>query len=174
MDMYAFGRCEVSPCGFCSRIGGVALWHHPDAFPALGLRERPTDRWTTSAGTRPISGPAAERHQHPPGIVASLGCPGGKGRCDPGRRSVSSVLFLAFHDQKGRNVRTVFLTGFEPESGLGGPPQLVGPQYQKDDEIVLDKSFAQNSISKWGMRSIFKAARSKWSASAPGPCFVIQ
>ncbi len=58
--------------------------------------------------------------------------------------TVSSVLFLLSTVRKGGNVRTIFLTGFEPELGLGGPPQLVrGRNISRDDEIVLDKSFAQ-------------------------------
>ena len=58
--------------------------------------------------------------------------------------SVSPVLFLLSTVKKGGNVRTIFLTGFEPDSGLGGPPQLVqGRNIRRDDEIVLDKSFAQ-------------------------------
>jgi len=62
----------------------------------------------------------------------------------PGVRTAAPVLFLLSTVRNGDQVGTVFLTGFEPEKGLGGPPQLIwGRGPRADDEIVLDKSFAR-------------------------------
>jgi len=62
----------------------------------------------------------------------------------PGVRKVSPVLFLLQTINKDGQVRTIFLTGFEPDIGLGGPPEFVqGRNVRGDDEIVLDRSFAR-------------------------------
>jgi len=61
----------------------------------------------------------------------------------PGVRIASPVLLLLSGIIKDGQVATLFLTGYDPTTGLGGPPQLVeGRSIQKDDEIVLDKCFA--------------------------------
>lgn len=61
----------------------------------------------------------------------------------PGVKSASPVLLLLSAIKKGDQVATVFLTGFEPAAGVGGPPQLVkGRSVLSDNEIVLDKAFA--------------------------------
>ena len=57
--------------------------------------------------------------------------------------SVSQVLLLLATIKKAEKVRTVFLTGYEPGNGLGGPPRLTaGRNIASDEEIVLDRSFA--------------------------------
>ncbi|HVP91537.1 MAG TPA: ABC transporter permease [Terriglobales bacterium] len=62
----------------------------------------------------------------------------------PGVRTAAPVLFLLSAIRKGDKVGTIFLTGFDPVLGLGGPPQLVrGRRPGADDEIVLDRSFAR-------------------------------
>lgn len=61
----------------------------------------------------------------------------------PGVQTAAPVLFLLSTIRKGDKVKTIFLTGFEPDKGLGGPPLLVrGRGPRADDEIVLDRSFA--------------------------------
>jgi putative ABC transport system permease protein len=61
----------------------------------------------------------------------------------PDVQSASEVLLLLSAIRKGAQTATVFLTGFEPAAGLGGPPHIVeGRSVLNDDEIVLDKSFA--------------------------------
>src|SRR5512135_88339 len=56
----------------------------------------------------------------------------------PGVRTAAPVLFLLSTVRKGSRVGTIFLTGFEPEKGLGGPPLLArGRRPSADDEIVL-------------------------------------
>jgi putative ABC transport system permease protein len=60
-----------------------------------------------------------------------------------GVKSVSPVLLLLSGVNKGDQVATVFLTGYEPAAGMGGPPQMVeGRPVVHDDEIVLDQAFA--------------------------------
>ncbi|MBM3311676.1 MAG: ABC transporter permease [Candidatus Aminicenantes bacterium] len=62
----------------------------------------------------------------------------------PGVRTVASVLFLLQTVRRGEEARTVFLAGYEPDKGLGGPPRLAaGRHVRSDDEIVLDRSFAR-------------------------------
>ncbi|MDH5202320.1 MAG: ABC transporter permease [Nitrospirota bacterium] len=61
----------------------------------------------------------------------------------PGVKSVSLVLLVLSTVKKGDKARTIFLTGFDPKDGIGGPPQIIaGRSIQGDNEIVLDKSFA--------------------------------
>jgi putative ABC transport system permease protein len=61
-----------------------------------------------------------------------------------GVRAASPVLFvLATVAVPGRGSGTVYLTGFEPASGRGGPPRVVcGRTVAADDEIILDRAFA--------------------------------
>jgi ABC-type antimicrobial peptide transport system permease subunit len=57
--------------------------------------------------------------------------------------SVSGVLFILGSVKVGDGKATVYLTGFDPEGGMGGPPHIVeGRTVAADDEIVLDRSFA--------------------------------
>lgn len=61
----------------------------------------------------------------------------------PGVQSVSPVLLLLSAIKKDDKVATVFLAGYEPKSGMGGPPELIeGRLVLNNDEIVLDESFA--------------------------------
>lgn len=61
----------------------------------------------------------------------------------PGVESASPVLLLLPGIQRKEKNATVFLAGYEPASGLGGPPHLIhGRSVLTDDEIVLDKAFA--------------------------------
>jgi ABC-type antimicrobial peptide transport system permease subunit len=57
----------------------------------------------------------------------------------------ASPLLLLLSTVKKENLRaTVFLAGFNPQSGIGGPPCIVeGRTVEEDNEIVLDKSFAR-------------------------------
>lgn len=61
----------------------------------------------------------------------------------PDVKSVSPVLLVLASVQKDGKEKTVFLTGYDITKGSGGPPQLaLGRHVQRDDEIVLDRSFA--------------------------------
>ncbi len=60
-----------------------------------------------------------------------------------GVETVSPVLLLLSGIKKNGEAATVFLTGYTPESGVGGPPEVVkGRSIINDNEIVLDKAFA--------------------------------
>jgi len=60
-----------------------------------------------------------------------------------GVESASPVLLLLCSVKRSGRSGTVFLTGFEPKSGLGRPPRIVqGRTVINDNEIVLDRSFA--------------------------------
>jgi ABC-type antimicrobial peptide transport system permease subunit len=62
----------------------------------------------------------------------------------PDVKKASPILLLLSTIEKGDRSSTVFLTGYKPELKLGGPPHLVnGREIQNDNEIVLDKSFAE-------------------------------
>jgi len=145
VDMYALRTLRSQPVRLLLTVGGVALCiilmlfllavYRGAADGSVDyIRRNKADLWVLQRnatnilrGSSLVSGAQGER------IAAVRGV-----------GSVSPVLFLLSAVKKGRNVRTIFLTGFEPESGLGGPPQLVrGRNVRRDDEIVLDKSFAQ-------------------------------
>jgi len=62
----------------------------------------------------------------------------------PGVESASPVLLLLTTIKKEGRSRTVFLTGFEPSTGMGGPPRIAeGRTVGADNEIVLDRAFAR-------------------------------
>lgn len=68
-----------------------------------------------------------------------------------GVQSVAPVLLILSAIQKDNRTATVFLTGFEPEKKLGGPPHLAeGRSVSNDDEIVLDRAFARKFHLKVG------------------------
>lgn len=61
----------------------------------------------------------------------------------PGVKSASPILLLLSGIRKNGESATVFLTGYDPQSHLGGPPKIIeGRSLEGDDEIVLDKAFA--------------------------------
>jgi ABC-type antimicrobial peptide transport system permease subunit len=62
----------------------------------------------------------------------------------PGVPSVSPVLLLLSGISFGDKKATVFLTGYDPDQPLGGPPSIVeGESVSKDTEIILDAAFAK-------------------------------
>lgn len=70
-----------------------------------------------------------------------------------GVKSVSPIFFIfASVPIKGENA-TFYLTGFDPVTGVGGPPRILkGRSIKNDDEIVLDKAFAAKYKLKIGDR----------------------
>jgi ABC-type antimicrobial peptide transport system permease subunit len=61
----------------------------------------------------------------------------------PGVETVAPVLLILSGIKHNGKITTVFLTGFDPEKKLGGPPQIIeGHSIKNNHEIVLDKSFA--------------------------------
>lgn len=60
-----------------------------------------------------------------------------------GVRAASPVLFLLCALERGGERSTVYLTGYDPDATRGGPPEVAeGRPVRRDDEIVLDRSFA--------------------------------
>jgi ABC-type antimicrobial peptide transport system permease subunit len=60
-----------------------------------------------------------------------------------GIRSVSPLLFVLSAIRKGGRGSTVYLTGYDPATGIGAPPRIIqGRTIRNDGEIVLDRSFA--------------------------------
>jgi putative ABC transport system permease protein len=61
----------------------------------------------------------------------------------PGVRDAAPVLLLLATVSKGHKDATVYLAGYDPRTGLGGPPAILcGREPGADDEIVLDRAFA--------------------------------
>jgi len=61
-----------------------------------------------------------------------------------GVRQASAVLLSLTSINRDGRPATIFLTGFDPASNLGGPPSIIqGRTIASDSEIVLDKSFAR-------------------------------
>lgn len=69
----------------------------------------------------------------------------------PSVQSASAVLLSLSAIKKDNHVATVYLAGYNPETGHGGPPHLVeGRAVFNDNEIVIDKSFASKFRFKLG------------------------
>ncbi len=70
-----------------------------------------------------------------------------------GVATVSPIFFIfSSVPIKGENA-TFYLTGFDPETGVGGPPRILeGRSIKNDDEIVLDNAFAAKYKLKIGDR----------------------
>jgi putative ABC transport system permease protein len=61
----------------------------------------------------------------------------------PGVREASPVLLILSSVKHAGRSATLFLAGYDPGSGLGGPPALAeGRAVAGDGDIVLDRSFA--------------------------------
>jgi putative ABC transport system permease protein len=61
----------------------------------------------------------------------------------PGVKSVSPVLFILASVSLPEGPATLYLTGYDPKTGRGGPPEISrGRNLRKSGEIVLDRSFA--------------------------------
>lgn len=61
-----------------------------------------------------------------------------------GVESASPVLFLLATIKKENLSSTVYLTGYDLEQGIGGPPEIIsGRQVKGMHEIVVDQSFAR-------------------------------
>ena len=69
-----------------------------------------------------------------------------------GIKSVSPVFFILASVKLQNDLNaTLYLTGFDPGSGKGGPPAIIkGRNVKSDNEIVLDKAFAAKYKIKTG------------------------
>ncbi len=60
-----------------------------------------------------------------------------------GIESVSPVLFILASVNLNKLNATIYFTGFDLKTGIGGPPEIIkGRNIKYDNEIVLDKAFA--------------------------------
>lgn len=94
----------------------------------------------------------------------------------PGVQSVSPVLFILASIQLNEGPATVYLTGYKPGSGRGGPPEICsGRNIREGGEIVLDRSFAAKYHIKIGERLMIKTQSLKVVGFSKGTnMFVIQ
>ncbi|MEW6456811.1 MAG: ABC transporter permease [Acidobacteriota bacterium] len=154
MEVYAIRTLRNQPLRLALTIGGVALcvvlmFFLLSVYKGVAdgsveyIKQNKTDLWVLQRNATNILRGSS--------ILSTF--QGERIRQISGVKSVSPVLLLLSTIKKDDKVRTVFLTGFEPEEGIGGPPNLVaGHTVLRDDEIVLDKSFAAKFKFKVGDR----------------------
>ncbi len=89
---------------------------------------------------------------------------------------VSPVLLLLTTVKNSNKRSTIFLAGYDTETGLGGPPKLIkGRNVKTDNEIVLDNSFAQkNGFNVGDELIIFEDTLKVCGISSGTNAFVIQ
>lgn len=145
MDMYAVRTLRSQPLRLILTVGGIALCivlmffllavYRGVADGSVDyIRQNVVDLWVLQQNATNILRGSSLLSEDQIDAIAQT----------PGVRTAAPVLFLLSTIRKGDKVGTIFLTGFDPAMGLGGPPQLVrGRRPSADDEIVLDKSFAQ-------------------------------
>lgn len=175
--MYAVRTLRSQPLRLALTVGGVALCIVLMLFllaiyrgVADGsveyIRQNPADLWVLQDNATNILRGSSLISSDQIGAIART----------PGVRTAAPVLFLLSTIRTGERVGTIFLTGYEPELGLGGPPQLAwGRRPQADDEIVLDRSFALKFGFKAGEEVDLQGRRLKIVGISRGTnAFVIQ
>jgi ABC-type antimicrobial peptide transport system permease subunit len=74
-----------------------------------------------------------------------------------GIKSVAPVLFLLASIKLPQHPASIYLAGFDLQTGKGGPPYITeGKNVSKDEEIVLDHSFAGKYKIRVGDKVIIK------------------
>ena len=177
MDMYAVRTLRSQPLRLILTIGGIALCIVLMLFllavyrgVADGsveyIRQNHADLWVLQDNATNILRGSSLISMDQINAIART----------PGVRTAVPVLFLLSTIRNGDQVGTIFLTGFEPEKGLGGPPHLVwGRSPRADDEIVLDRSFALKFGFKAGEEVDLQGRRLKIVGISRGTnAFVIQ
>ena len=144
MDMYSLRILRSQPLRLALTVGGIALCivlmffllavYRGVADGSVDyIRHNRADFWVLQRNATNILRGSS---------LVSAAQAEGIGRF-PEVQSVSQVLLLLASVKKETKVRTVFLTGFEPGPGWGGPPRLTaGRNIVQDTEIILDRSFA--------------------------------
>lgn len=177
MDMYAVRTLRSQPVRLALTIGGIALCvvlmlfllavYRGVADGSVDyIRQNPADLWVLQKNATNILRGSSFLSMDQIAAIARA----------PGVRTAAPVLFLLSTIRKGDRVGTIFLTGFEPELGLGGPPRLVwGRGPRADDEIVLDRAFARKFGYKGGEEVDLQGRRLKVVGISGGTnAFVIQ
>lgn len=150
MDLYPVRFLRSQPLRLLLTIGGVALCTVLMLFllsvyrgayegSVQYVRENRTDLWVLQntatnilRGTSFLTGRDSDQIERIPGV-----------------HSVSPVLILLSSVRMEDGVGTVFLAGFDPGNGSGGPPRVVkGRSIEGEGEIVVDHAFA----AKHGLR----------------------
>ncbi|MEE9402119.1 MAG: ABC transporter permease [Desulfobacteria bacterium] len=152
MDLYAFRILRSHPLRLSLTVGGIALCivlmlfllsvYRGVADGSIEyIRQNRADLWVLQRNaTNILRGSSVLFTGHGKRILNI-----------PGVKSASPVLLILSGIQKQNQLATLYLTGFEPSTGMGGPPQLLeGHSVIKDNEIVLDKAFAAKFSFKVG------------------------
>jgi putative ABC transport system permease protein len=142
--MYAWRTLTKHPARTFLTIGGIALCVMLMMF-LLGVyrgvaegsiayvRDTPADLWVLQGhATNILRGSSILTNAH--GSVLSE---------IPGVASASPVLLILVGAKTGDGTSTIYLVGFDPATGVGGPPHIAeGRNVQNDDELVIDQAFA--------------------------------
>jgi len=93
-----------------------------------------------------------------------------------GIKSVSPVIFILSSVITAKGPATMYLTGYDIKTGIGGPPAIVaGNRVANDNEIVLDHSFAAKYNINPGDNLIIKDDTLKVAGLSSGTnMFVVQ
>lgn len=144
MDMYSFRILRCQPLRLTLSVGGIAFCvllmlfllsvYHGVADGSLEyIRQNKVDLWVLQRNASNIMRCTSVLFSQQGEIIESI----------PGVRSASPVLLLLATIKSKRRIATVYLAGFDPAAGIGGPPHLVeGRSVLTDNDIVLDRSFA--------------------------------
>ncbi len=144
MDLYSVRVLRGQPFRLVLTIGGISLCivlmlFLLSAYRGVAdgsveyIRQNKADLWVLQRSATNILRGSSVLFDHQGKIIREI----------TGVQSVSPVLLLLSAIKKESLTATVFLTGFDPVAGLGGPPQLVeGRSVLTGDEIVLDEAFA--------------------------------
>lgn len=144
MLLYSFRMIRSQPLRLLLTIGGIALCavlmlflmsaYRGVAYGAVEyLRANRVDLWVL------------QRNQTNILRCSSILTPGYDRaiRDVPGVDRASGVLFMLTPVRMEDWSATLYLTGFDPASGMGGPPRIsAGRSIMEDDEIVLDRAFS--------------------------------
>lgn len=142
--MYSIRILTAQPLRLALTVSGIALCIVLMLF-LLGIyrgvfigsveyvRSNPADLWVVQENTTNIlRGFSLLRTAH-----------GNLLRTVEGINEAAPVLFLLCAVEREGKRATVYLTGYDPAFGLGGPPGLAaGRAVRSENEIVLDRSFA--------------------------------
>ncbi len=152
MDLYSIRILRSQPLRLALTVGGIALCIVLMLFllsvyrgVADGsveyIRQNQTDLWVLQRNaTNILRGSSVLFASHGKQIQKITGV-----------KSVSPVLLLLSAVKKEDKTATVFLAGYDPTSGFGGPPKLAeGRLVKNDHEIVLDQAFARKYCFKVG------------------------
>ena len=142
--MYAFKTLTDQPFRFIITISGVALCVVLILF-LLGIYKGVSEGSVEYVRASDADLWVLQRHATNILRCTSLLTPehGTKLKETSGVKSVSPVLFILASVRLAGEPATLYLTGYDPKAGRGGPPEISkGRNISKSGEIVIDRSFA--------------------------------